>query len=81
MARILDFSNFFDECGKSTHEHIAQRRCNSTPASDCVDNRAVNRKLRVWGVCSPREGTLECLSNDEDAGRPWVDGGGAPAAR
>jgi hypothetical protein len=50
-----------------------------TPASDCADNKAVHEKLRLWGSCSPREGTLERLRNDEDAGRPWVDGGGALA--
>jgi hypothetical protein len=43
--------------------------------------QGINRKLRAWGVCSPREGTLERLSNGEDVGRPCVDGGGAPAAR
>jgi hypothetical protein len=52
-----------------------------TPASDCVDNRAVHGKLRAWGSCPPREGTLERLSNGEDARRLWVDGGGAPVAR
>jgi hypothetical protein len=42
--------------------------------------QVVNGKLRVWGVFSPREGTLECLSNNEDVGRPGSKSGGAPAA-
>jgi hypothetical protein len=41
-----------------------------TLMSDCADNRAVHGKLRAWGSCSPRGGTLEHLSNDEDAWRP-----------
>jgi hypothetical protein len=47
-----------------------------TPASDCADSRVVHGKLRAWWSCSPREGTLQRLSNGEDARRPWVDGGG-----
>jgi hypothetical protein len=35
----------------------------------------------VWGFFSPREGTLKRLSNGEDKGKPWVDGGGAPAGQ
>jgi hypothetical protein len=52
-----------------------------TLVSDCVDNRALHRKLRVWGSCSPREGTLERLSNSGDTWRPSVDGSGAPVAQ
>jgi hypothetical protein len=52
-----------------------------TSASDCADNRAPNGKLRACGSCSPREGTLERLSNSKVAGRPWVDSDGAPAAQ
>jgi hypothetical protein len=48
--------------------------------SNCADNRAVHEKLRAWGSFSFREGTLERLSNDGDAGRPWVDDDGALAA-
>jgi hypothetical protein len=78
------------QCGHNTgaeapegavHDGAAQRRRSSTSASDCANNMAVNEKLRAWRVFSPREGTLERLSNDENVGRPWVDGGGAPAAR
>jgi hypothetical protein len=58
----------------------ARRRRSSIWASDCADNMALNGKLRAWGVCSPREGTLERLSNSEDAERPWVDDRGAPTA-
>jgi hypothetical protein len=45
--------------------------------SDCAKNSAVHWKLRAWGSCSPREETLERLSNDGDAGMPWVNGGGS----
>jgi hypothetical protein len=51
-----------------------------TPANDCADNTTTNRKLRAWGVCSPRERTLEHFNNDGYVGRPRVDDDGTLAA-
>jgi hypothetical protein len=50
-------------------------------ASNHTKDMATNEEIRAWGGCSPREKTLERLSNGGDTGRPWVDGGGASAAR
>jgi hypothetical protein len=53
----------------------------STPASNRMKTRAINREIGARGSCSPREETLEPRSNGGDTGTPRVDGGGAPGAR
>jgi hypothetical protein len=59
----------------------AQRRRRLASASNYADTRAITGEIMAWEGCSPRVETQECLSNDGDAGRPRVDGGGASAAR
>jgi hypothetical protein len=83
------------ECGEHNHGHnigtrasegadrggAAQQRCGLAPSSNRANDRATNREIRAWGGCSPREETLEHLSNVGDAGRPQVDSDGASATR
>jgi hypothetical protein len=60
---------------------VAQWRRRSTPASNRVKTRVINREIGARGGCSPREKTLEHRSNGGDAGTPRVDFDGAPPAR
>jgi hypothetical protein len=60
---------------------VAQWRRKLTPTSNYADTRVVMGEIRAWEGCSPRVQTQGRLSNDGDAGKPRVDGGGAPAAR
>lgn len=70
------------ECGEHDHGHnigtralegadrgrVAQWWRGLAPASNRAKDRETNGEIRAWGGCSPREESLECLSNDGTQG-------------
>jgi hypothetical protein len=60
---------------------VAQRRRSLTPASNCAHKGVGNGKSWAYGGWLPRERAPGHLNGGGDTVRPWVDGGGASAAR